>query len=778
MKIESISLAWFRGAADKISLDLGGKSFVVYGPNGAGKSCMVDSVEYVTNDSKIGHLSHEYSGRRQEKGLTNTKATSDKKAALEIKLADNSSLRIEIERNGTTNISGTPSDDPRTWNYRRTILRQDEVAEFIKDSKTEKYSALLPLLGLDRLEVAAENVRQLTKTVRERSELTAKRASIQRANAKRTVVEKNGPLTNQINDLYQRYCGNATAMGDDIRDNCNRINAALETCVAESRTDERRYIAIREVGAISIKEDIEQIRSFNGKLAATIEPLVEERLGVLENTSTFIGKHKPAQNIVCPACGRTIAQEIFLEHVKSEEGRLQEIRQTFAERKILITSLSRSIHSLQASLKKPDLKDWRGSLVSGSLADNLAYLDNCDTNNLAGGCGDEGLTALSEQLNAIIDIARMASAMAPVDTQQLANDKAAIDTIIEITSATPMESKVQEAEVLLKLLEETERSIRDEIHSKAESVIKSISSDIQNLWSILHPDVLIEDVCLSVPASADKAIDIHLKFYGDEQESPRLTLSEGYRNSLGLCIFLAMVKHEGRPDRPLFLDDVVVSLDRNHRGMIAELLEREFSQYQIVVFTHDREWYTELAHLLDGKRWQLKMLLPYNKPEDGIRWSHKTTTFDEARAHLDNRPDSAANDARKIMDVELALFAERLELKLPFVRGDKNDHRMAHEFLEAILKAAKLSFQQKEEGTYRVYNGALEALEKADSHVLAWANRGSHTFSVTKSEATKLIDICEEAINLFKCRSCKKNLWYLTNDKLMQCECGEIRWRF
>jgi len=72
------------------------------------------------------------------------------------------------------------------------------------------------------------------------------------------------------------------------------------------------------------------------------------------------------------------------------------------------------------------------------------------------------------------------------------------------------------------------------------------------MWKILHPAEAIEDVRLYVPKDADKAIDIGLKFHGKEQESPRLTLSEGYRNSLGLCIFLAMAKLEAGNDRPVF----------------------------------------------------------------------------------------------------------------------------------------------------------------------------------------------------------------------------------
>ena len=186
------------------------------------------------------------------------------------------------------------------------------------------------------------------------------------------------------------------------------------------------------------------------------------------------------------------------------------------------------------------------------------------------------------------------------------------------------------------------------------------------MWETLHPGKAIDNVRLSMPIGSDKAIDVVLTFHGLDQESPRLTLSEGFRNSLGLCIFLAMAKRVADTERPLFLDDVVVSLDRTHRGMILELLEKEFSDRQVIILTHDREWYTELRHQLEhDSKWLFKTLLPYETPETGIRWSHKTTTFSDARALLNARPDAAANDARRIMDVELPMIAEQLQIRLP-----------------------------------------------------------------------------------------------------------------
>ncbi|MEE9590321.1 MAG: hypothetical protein V3V97_20140 [Hyphomicrobiaceae bacterium] len=72
MRIDSINLSWFRGAADPVALDCGLKSLVVYGQNGAGKSAFVDAVEYAVSGGKIAHLAHEYSGTKQEEAVPNT----------------------------------------------------------------------------------------------------------------------------------------------------------------------------------------------------------------------------------------------------------------------------------------------------------------------------------------------------------------------------------------------------------------------------------------------------------------------------------------------------------------------------------------------------------------------------------------------------------------------------------------------------------------------------------------------------------------------------------
>jgi hypothetical protein len=68
--------------------------------------------------------------------------------------------------------------------------------------------------------------------------------------------------------------------------------------------------------------------------------------------------------------------------------------------------------------------------------------------------------------------------------------------------------------------------------------------------------------------------------------------------------------------------------------MIVQILEDEFAKRQVILFTHDRDWYAELRQQLDEKQWVFRALLPYETPLEGIRWSHKTTTFGDARARM------------------------------------------------------------------------------------------------------------------------------------------------
>ena len=216
-----------------------------------------------------------------------------------------------------------------------------------------------------------------------------------------------------------------------------------------------------------------------------------------------------------------------------------------------------------------------------------------------------------------------------------------------------------------------------------------------------------------------------------------------------------------------------------------------------------RQWYTELRHQLEhNSKWLFKTLLPYETPGTGIRWSQKTTTFSDARALLEaeraggtaltTAPSASSSEPhaahptlgadRRIMDVELPMIAEQLQIRLPYLRSDKNDRRMAHEFVSRLVADGKRCFQKKAVGGYVANSDALDALAEADRLLESWGNRAAHSFDIVPSEASELIDACESALAVFSCDSCDppSKVWRLEdrNSECFQCRCGAVRWKY
>ncbi len=780
MRLKSVGLKWFRGAADPVELPASNASLVVYGQNGAGKSSFVDGLEYAINGGKLGHLRHEYSGRHQENAVPNTHTPDNETSEVRIVFQDNSELQIVIDRDGTHARTEAEAVDTSAWEYRRVVLRQDEVADFIRVRKGDKYSALLPLFGLHSLDVAAENLHQLSRRVSVQAELSENKALLRRADVERENTfagKSDADIGSDVETLHGKYCPDSEVAEPIAR--CEEIKTAIDAQLAALSDRNSLFAALQEVGAIDLPSFVAEFRRASAELAKSIEPLVAEKIAVLKASQTFSEKLEPDAEVACPACGRDVSASEFIDHINSEHERLDELTATYMERDAAISSIVDTIKLIKTTLAKSKVIAWRDEQKAAELKDSIEWVEGANAEGYRRPLGEDDLKAIEDHCGPIIAKAKADSAEAPPEIVDINTDRSTAESAAVVLRSVKLKSDVARTEALIRLIDATQQGVRKEIRDRSQEVIDEISSDIMEMWKCLYPGSAIEDVHLCMP-DGDKAIDIGLKFHGKEQNSPRLTLSEGYRNCLGLCIFLAMAKREGESDKPLVLDDVVISLDREHRGMVAQLLEKHFADRQVVLMTHDRIWYAELTHVLDSERWRFRMLLPYRDPSTGIRWSHSTNSFDDARELIPSRPDSAANDARKIMDVETALIAERLEIRMPFLRGIRNDKRTCVDFVGRLASASRKCLQRKDGENHKADDAGSKVLDEAEALLVTWANRGSHSHDVVAAEAEQLLDKCEEVLTVFHCDNCGKKLYTNHNksSKLYQCDCGGLRWRY
>jgi hypothetical protein len=732
------------------------------------------AIEYAIT-GKVDHLSHEYSGRNQEKGLLNTHKPKDATAQVSIAFLDNTSLTISLNSTGRAVRVGEGQKHVDSWSSGRMVLRQDEVAAFVKSSKGEKYSTLLPLLGLSHLETRAVNIHRVKAAVSRQSGLDAaqgalKAATRQMRDAWGDDTQGNAGVafhtlcTQFVNEPHEH---SPKTCGDLIR-------RELQQRTRDAQGQQRMQDAVAELAGVDVKSAIKALRKSRDELARVAGRSVQLRLRVLRSAEDFMRELADHQSTLeCPACGQDIARDAMQTHLAAERTQLQEALSRISKAEEDEASLLAVVRRVVEISQRRELTHWAQGASNPKILERVTAAAEY---RMPAAVTSDDLDVIEIVLgDAIVAAASAAFTAAPLQEWLAAQRRC--DAANALLDAELAVADAAAAEQIAAILADREGEVRREIAERTQEIIRAISDDVQRMWHILRPDNPIDDIRLRVPESSDKAIDIALRFHGKDLDSPRLTLSEGYRNSLGLCVFLAMALRDGA-GAPIVLDDVIVSLDRDHRGMVATLLLEEFPDRQILLFTHDRDWFAELRQQLDAREWTFVRLAPYDGPTSGITAADNRGLLAEARSYVKSSPDTAATLARKAMDMELALVAEGLALKgLVFQRGERNDRRTAHELIEALISEGKQSYKVRSQGALIDNQEAVRKWRSADSLLITWGNKGSHSEDVARVEAEKLVEACEAALASFVCQECGRKVWYSKSPKARQCECGFLQWK-
>lgn len=99
-------------------------------------------------------------------------------------------------------------------------------------------------------------------------------------------------------------------------------------------------------------------------------------------------------------------------------------------------------------------------------------------------------------------------------------------------------------------------------------------------------------------------VHVELRYAGKEIEKAHLFLNEARLSAIAISIYLGMIKRhvQGIPCKVLFLDDIFIGLDIANRLPLLEILEKEFSDYQIFITTYDKPWFEYARGFLERKK--------------------------------------------------------------------------------------------------------------------------------------------------------------------------------
>ena len=437
------------------------------------------------------------------------------------------------------------------------------------------------------MEFAVENLRKLTRHVEVESHIVEDKTTLKQMEQRQIDTfgtQANEDILQAVDILYREYC-DSDPTASDLISRCDELKTAINNRIQEYAPTDRLRFLLRKVAETRLEDHVMAVRASGVQLASSMDSLIGERLAVLKSADDFVKRLAETESVECPACGQSIGVDSFREHIAEESDRLSEINDTYTTYRASIGTVCDTLIPLKSTLAAPELQTWRYETTDQETLEGFAAFEVLNINSLRQSCTDDDLKAIECTISPIVAAAHLASRSSPPDIQELTVDLEKAEVARYVLGIGRLQKKVAAADALLDWLVTLEQLIRLSMRQRTERIIDGISHDVESMWETLHPGKAIDNVRLSMPTGSDRAIEVVLTFHGLDQESRRLTLSEGFRNSLGLCMFLAMTKRVSDTERPLFLDDVVVSLDRTHRGMSLEFLEKEFSDRQVIILT-------------------------------------------------------------------------------------------------------------------------------------------------------------------------------------------------
>ncbi|MCW4048709.1 MAG: hypothetical protein NWE89_03125 [Candidatus Bathyarchaeota archaeon] len=777
MRVETLELNWFRGAGEKVKLGLESKNVVIFGDNGTGKSSFTDAFEYLLSRGRIDHLAHEYS--KKDTNIRNTKAPLESETFVKFLFDSGEEATIYVSLDDKADFSNTSKkllNQIRSWKVERHILRQHEVADFIKESKSKKYSILSPLIGLDYYENIASNIISLRKSVEKESKfdfLKGVKKTLESDFQSKLDSKDTQIIENKFNSKLQKYHVSPTG---DLYSDSKLAQQALKDKRDELQPDISRYESLQKIRDINLDKELIDLIDKVEEEVDLGSSILSYQIRVLEYTHELIKIDKEIQ--YCPACGQAVESDKFSEHVLNEISNLHEYQEKRREIQAIKVKINSKIIRIQGEVKKLlEYKEWIGKRSKlNEILSKWTKLSIIEANE------NWKIEDVQQRQALWIDIHKIITeeySTTPPSIDEIITDTAYFEISEKVPYYLKTSNNIKKIRTLISVLNNIHKKTREQISKITEKTLSEISEDVIKIWSMLHPGQPITDIRLIPTLDAEKAIDIALQFYGKSQLSPRLTLSEGYRNSLGLAIFISLANRGEMDNHPLVLDDIVSSLDRDHRGLVIDVLRKELPNRQVLLLTHDREWFDELRRrLTDSNQWKFFTLKPFVDPSIGIRISPYLDGFKEARNYLPDNPTEAGKKMRETMDDEFARIAEKLKLPMKFMRGAKNDYRTAPEFLVDLMSEAKTRLKIKKTSNYQTYQEALDCWDEAYEILITWSNRAVHPGIMTLPEANRALKIFMESINKLKCSNpdCETNVWRTVDGKKMYCKCRTLRW--
>ncbi|WP_075087235.1 hypothetical protein [Verrucomicrobium spinosum] len=361
----------------------------------------------------------------------------------------------------------------------------------------------------------------------------------------------------------------------------------------------------------ALQTDLEELASKSKKLKEVSAGIADAaKSDIIDGGLTFFAAHPDEES--CPLCEQTLPETVgaLVLRLNTRSAALRELKEAQSARNTSLakvrTSLGAIVTLIARDLGHAEqlLRDAVESLKVAK-ADAEALLEAAKTSDeLTPPASLQDLTTL--RAGCLADLKTKKEALVAPDSSKLEGAIAFVERAIAsaevIRAACDEDGRATEVARRAKFANAAFKKSRE---FAIEEVFARISGTVLAFYKKLHDSEEQNErsECTGLELKPDSraaagGLKLAIQFLElADPKDPRAFLSEGHLDSLGLCIFLATVKIFNPTGTMLVLDDVLTSIDKDHRHRVGELLFDEFHEYQILLTTHDEYWFDLLKSL-------------------------------------------------------------------------------------------------------------------------------------------------------------------------------------
>lgn len=692
IRIKTIHIEEFRGIRD-LSISLGGENFGICGPNGTGKSGVVDAIEFCLTGN-VTRLSGPGQGELSVKRYAphvDCCGNPDKAKITITATVPSLGKEVTITRSVENPRAATIEPaDPQVQTIIEELqlhpefaLSRREIAKYIVTPPAQRSTDVQTLLRLDHIgDLRKALMSYANKCKREAEE------------AKRAQVRSESELTTALDipsldrkDVLEKANAQRSVLGlpalTELTPQTSFKEGAPEEGKDTKKASVAKDVALADLTALSTAIHSGEPDDLSGHRENVLSSLKklrkDERALSLARAHGFIttGLDLVTED-ACPLCDKPWDADELRAHLKAKLLSAEEIG-------VLIEELGKAIYAIIGVIeaRAAGIRKAAGYALTLHPAVSHAELD-AYAKSL-----DDVIAALKafEDDHSEIDGAIAALEAKWWEVPEVA--QARLDETEKGIKSLPDSSTKDKATEFLAVLQdryvrllETSKSAKnmaarnkaaqdvyDHYNTVSNSVLEGIYDAVASEFTEFYKAINDDEGDFVGELKAEPAkLSFNVEFYGRGTFPPGAYHSEGHQDGMGLCLYLALMKHTlaGKFTFAV-LDDVLMSVDTGHRREVCRLLKTKFPNTQFVLTTHDRVWlqFMKTEGLLQNSQffggWNV---------ETGPRIWDDADIWTEIQDALgkDDVPRAAAL-LRRYLEYISAVLADNLRAKVEY-RGD------------------------------------------------------------------------------------------------------------